>query len=354
MPTSMSDTVIPVADPSRLMGFFIDHIRDEHGIVFDEADDGSRIFRQDEFGLRFHVLPSGLQVRIEGPNPGVLIFFKEEIVSHVAELDPTAAANIRWSGETAVAGALPSNFKVLEVTASREVFAGMQRVTLVHDDVVSLADGGIHLRLMLPLEPGRVPVWPRMAENGVPVWPGGADKLHARMITLRHVRPSEGEVDIDIVRHAGGLISDWAQQAREGQRVGVMGPAGKVTLPVFDGLFLAADGTGLPALARLLESLPAAATGDVVVAFPPDADATDYLPQTPLRVHKIAPDRFEGEVVQRAAALTARGRTGYAFFAGEFQNAQDLRAHFKAELGLDKTTQISAAYWRRGVPGYGS
>ncbi|MEM9439912.1 MAG: siderophore-interacting protein, partial [Pseudomonadota bacterium] len=219
-----SETIIPVSDPAAMMGMFIQHIKDDHGMEFDIADDGLHFLEHDGFGLAFKPEPQGLLVRIKGPNPGVLIFFKEEIVSHVAEVDQTAADNIRWSGETAEVGALPGNFKVLRVKSSRRIFSGMQRVTLTHEDVASLADHGIHLRLMMPLDAERTPIWPRMAENGTPRWPQGDDKLHARFITLRHVRPNEGEVDIDIALHDGGLISSWAEQAKDGQTVGVMGP----------------------------------------------------------------------------------------------------------------------------------
>ncbi|MEM8950061.1 MAG: siderophore-interacting protein [Pseudomonadota bacterium] len=349
-----SETIIPVSDPAAMMGMFIRHIKDDHGMEFDVAGDGSRFLEHDGFGLAFKPEPQGLLVRIKGPNPGVLIFFKEEIVGHVAEVDQSAANNIRWSGETSEVGSLPGNFKVLRVKSSRMIFSGMQRVTLTHEDVASMVDHGIHIRLMMPLDPTRTPVWPRMAENGIPRWPQGEDKLHARFITLRHVRLDDGEVDIDIALHEGGLISDWAEKAKDGETVGAMGPAGAARLPTSKGVFLAGDRTGLPAVARMMEIAEADATGHVVVAMPDDGDIEDYLPSSPFHVHGVPPKRFENQVVDMAREMTKPGETGFAFFAGEFQNAQDLRTHFKDTLGLDKTTQLSTAYWRRGVPGFGS
>jgi NADPH-dependent ferric siderophore reductase len=65
-----------------------------------------------------------------------------------------------------------------------------------------------------------------------------------------------------------------------------------------------------------------------------------------LRVHALPPAEFETAVLGHAQALTDDG-LGYAFFAGEFQNAQQLRGHFKSALGMDKTRQICTAYWRR-------
>ena len=54
--------------------------------------------------------------------------------------------------------------------------------------------------------------------------------------------------------HAGGLISAWAQMQDDAQEVGLMGPGGDEALPRNDGVVLAAELTGLPALARLIES----------------------------------------------------------------------------------------------------
>lgn len=81
-------------------------------------------------------------------------------------------------------------------------------------------------------------------------------------------------------------------------------------------------------------------------ALPRAVSYRDYLPQTKLRVHALPPTAFEAEVLGHAQALTNDG-LGYACFAGEFQNAQQLRGHFKTALGMGKTCQICTAYWRR-------
>ncbi|MEM9633662.1 MAG: siderophore-interacting protein [Pseudomonadota bacterium] len=350
----VTEATIPVSDPKATMSMFVSHLEEEHDIQAEVAEDGSKSFEQDGFSIKFKPLSQGLNVRIAGPNESVFIFFKEEIAEHVRELDPTAAANIRWSSENSREGALPPNFKVLTVKNSFELFNGMQRVTLVHEDVGCFASDDVHLKLMMPVDPARTAVWPTMAANGAPVWPGGVDKLHARFITLRHVRTQDGEVDIDIARHNNGLISNWACRAMPGQKVGVMGPAGAAVLRHSDNVFLAADGTGMAAVARLLESAHPNANGDVVVAAPGDYDISEYFPQTRFNLHSIAPEQFEKRILEMAQQLTASGKTSYAFFAGEFQNAQDMRKLFKSRLGLDKSSQMSVAYWRRGVPGHGS
>ncbi|MEM9631897.1 MAG: siderophore-interacting protein [Pseudomonadota bacterium] len=347
-----TETTIPVADPIKVMSVFVTHLEEEHDLQSEAAQDGSKFFEQNGFSIKFSPGSHGLNVRITGPSESIFVFFKEEIAEHVREMDPAAAAKIRWSGESAREGALPPNFKVLTIKGSYEVFRGLQRVTLVHDDVESFATNDLHVKLMLPLTPKQPPVWPKMAANGAPVWPDGEDKLHARFVTLRHVRPDDGEIDVDIAHHNNGLISNWALQAEPEQTVGVLGPAGVITLRQTKNLFLAADSTGIATVARLLEVLPDDASGNVVVAAPGGYDIREYFPATRLHLHSVDPDRFEREIVEKTRGLTSAGQTTYAFFAGEFQNAQDLRKLFKTRLKLDKSTQISTAYWRRGTPGY--
>ena len=347
MQKATAETTISLASPQALLSAFIDHMRDDHGMVFHVAEDGAHSFEND--GYRIEIQPKDLALRIllEAPSESDMRFSKEGIVHHVGEFDAIAAQSIRWKNERAEVGTTPENFRLLTVVKSELLFEGMQRVTLHYPDIAELQERGIHLRLILPNDTSRAPLWPLMGENGAPVWPTGDDTLHARYVTLKNIRPDLEEVDIDIVHHDNGPISHWAQNACTGQLVGAMGPTGKDHLPVAKSYFIAADGTGLPAVAQLLSQLPKDATGHVIVALPDAVKCADYLPQSGLTYHALRPHEFEGEILELARQLTLKGETGYAFFAGEFTNAQSLRGHFKKELGLDKTTQISAAYWRR-------
>ncbi|MBT0958560.1 siderophore-interacting protein [Alphaproteobacteria bacterium KMM 3653] len=343
-----AQTLIPMAAPQELLAQYLAHMEASHAMTFAEARDGSRWFAQDGYRIELLAQAASLRVRLEAPGQGAMGFAKEGLVHHIAEIDEGLADAIRWSGAAQPEGELPENFRELTVLDSRVLFEGMQRVTLRYPGIGALAERGVHLRLILPRDPARPATWPVMGRNGAPVWPKGENALHARYVTLKNIRAACEEVDIDIVRHGTGMISRWAQQAKPGAIVGAMGPIGKDSLPAAKEYFIASDGTGLPVVAQMLARLSPQASGDVVVAMPERVDPAGYFPPTPLRVHTVPPQRFEGEILALAQAATAAGRTGYGFFAGEFANAQALRGHFKTELGLDKTRQISAAYWRRG------
>ena len=103
----------------------------------------------------------------------------------------------------------------------------------------------------------------------------------------------------------------------------------------------------LPAVAQFLSRLPADAGGDVVVALPQTVNPWGYFPKSKLKMHVLSPHEFEARILEFARDLTKQGTTDYGFFAGEFANAQSVRGHFKKALKLDKTSQISTAYWRR-------
>ncbi|WP_406206231.1 siderophore-interacting protein [Kitasatospora sp. NBC_01560] len=64
----------------------------------------------------------------------------------------------------------------------------------------------------------------------------------SRAYTIRHHRPAEREVDIDMVLHGSGPLARWASVARPGDRARLGGPRGR--RPDVDGaahVLLAAD-----------------------------------------------------------------------------------------------------------------
>ena len=266
--------------------------------------------------------------------------------------DREAVHSLGWTGGIKV-GEMPSNFRIFRAVKRIAVYPGLIRVTLQGSDVEGFTRGGIHMRLMMPEARGREPVWPVIDENGRTIWPKGEDTLHARWVTVRHVRLDEREIDVDIAHHQGGLISDWASLDGDDQKVGVMGPASDEGLDFTKNVVLAADATGLPALARLIESVEGRVKGHLFAASPSQEILESYLPKSEMNVVAIDPDKFTEEVAERLRSCTNQP-VEYGWFAGEFSAAQAVRTVFKQTFGLDKHTQMSMAYWRRGLPGHES
>ncbi|MET1019677.1 MAG: siderophore-interacting protein, partial [Microterricola sp.] len=104
-----------------------------------------------------------------------------------------------------------------------------------------------------------------------------------RTYTIRAARPELREVDVDFVSHGlTGPATRWLADAAVGDALGLIGPdATSGAEP--DGyvwrpgnartLLLAADETAVPAVAVILEGLPADATGHVFLEVPSSGDA---------------------------------------------------------------------------------
>ncbi|MEM7741720.1 MAG: MFS transporter [Pseudomonadota bacterium] len=297
-------------------------------------------------------IDEGIEILIDTPTESYLTFIREEITDHLEDYDSAALRSMRWTGGIKV-GEMPSNFRILRAKERREIYPGLIRVTLEGIDVEAMAREGIHIRVMMPEERGREPVWPVIDENGRTVWPEGDDKLHSRTVTIRHIRVDDREIDIDIAHHEGGLISDWAAYQGDDQPVGIMGPVGDSGLEHNKNVILAADATGLPAIARLIESVEGRVSGHVFAAAPSQDALEAYLPKSELTVTAINPESFTEEIADLVKSCT-EDSVRYGWFAGEFNAAQAVRTVFKQTFGLDKYTQMSVAYWRTGTPGHQS
>ncbi|MEM7060216.1 MAG: MFS transporter [Pseudomonadota bacterium] len=348
---AVSTGVMPTADPKALMKF-CDEEFTEHGITCTWPEPG--LLRMEEMGCLVEMKEANgaVDVLVDTPSENFLIFIRDEIIEHVEEFEPKAVRAMRWTGGIKV-GEMPSNFRILRATKRREIFPGLIRVTLEGVDVQALTKDGIHIRVMMPEQRGRTPVWPVIAENGATSWPGGADKLHERFVTIREIRVDAREIDIDIAHHDGGLISDWAAYEGDEQQVGIMGPVGDPYLESTENVVLAADYTGLPALARLIESTGGQVTGHVFAAAPSQAALDAYMPKSEMTVTAVPPDEFTDQVADLVRSCTNQD-VSFGWFAGEFKAAQAVRTIFKMNFGLDKKTQMSVAYWREGSPGHSS
>lgn len=322
----------------------------EHGITGMTSGPGSLVMEQMGCRVELKAAGDGIDIRVETPTDNFMTFIRDEIVEHLAQVDPDAAAGLRWTGGLRV-GELPSNFRILRASKRQEIFPGLIRVTLAGIDVAALDGDGIHIKMMMPETRGRKPVWPVLAENGAIAWPEGEDRLHSRYVTIRSIRPAEREVDIDIAHHDGGLISTWAGLEGDEQEVGIMGPGGDPVLPATENVVLAADYTGLPALARLIESTGGKVTGHLFAAAPSQQALEAYLPPSSLSVTALPLQDFSGKAPELIRTCTDRN-VSYAWFAGEFNDAQTIRAIFKGHYGLAKGKQLSVSYWRSGEAGH--
>jgi NADPH-dependent ferric siderophore reductase len=293
----------------------------------------------------------------------------------------------------------PYDFFRVRVGAIADLTPSFRRFTFVGDDLEFYGDPGFDQRIKL--------VFPT-ADASLDDMPTGDDwyeqwrlqdeavRLPFRTYTTRAVRRERREVDVDMVAHdIVGPASAWIANARIGDEILILAPTtahGDVSFGIdfvppkrSDAILLAGDETAAPAIAVILEQLPAEAQGVVVLEVPHPEDLA-YLPAHPgFRVEAAArtgeDDRHAHLVtaVQTAAATLAPAGTGaeveeididtdilwevprtakggaalksaplYSWMAGEAGAIKSLRRHLVSELGVDRRAIAFMGYWRLG------
>lgn len=285
-----------------------------------------------------------------------------------------------------------------EVARITDLTPSFRRFTFTGDDLDEYGDPGFDQRIKV--------VFPRHGVS-LDTMPTGDDwyvqwreqepeERHPfRTYTTRAVRNELSEVDVDMVSHeVSGPASAWIRDARIGDEVMIAAPTihhGGAHLGVdfvppahTEQFLLVGDETAAPAIAVILEQLPAEARGIVVLEVPDDRDAA-YLPAHPgFRVY--AAGRGEGErhehllrvVEAHAGVLCPDGRGAeveevdieagllwevprsakggaalksaplYAWIAGEAGVVKQLRRHLVRDVGVDRRAVAFMGYWRLG------
>lgn len=242
------------------------------------------------------------------------------------------------------------------VVGSRLVTKGMRRVTLKGTDVAHFDNGqGLHVRVLIP-PAGRVPVWPHAAPDGRTIWPRGEDALTCRVYTIRSIDLEASTLDIDVVLHEDSHApgSDWVANAMPGERVGLMGPGGGRLNPA-DWYLFAGDETALPAIARMVESLPRDQRAIAIIEVANEGEQQPIVlpPQVELIwLHRNGAAPGSTTLLEDAIrALSWPQGRGVVMVGCEYGAARAIRTLLRKERGMDKKNCQVAAYWRRGSSG---
>lgn len=176
----------------------------------------------------------------------------------------------------------------------------------------------------------------------------------SRAYTIRHHRPADREVDIDVVLHGNGPAARWASVARPGDRARIAGPRGR--RPDFDGatrLLLAADESALPAALTILDQLPATVS---VFAWFEVAESTDALPLA-TRAELTTTWLPRGGTHPKGRLLTdallttdipADPAGSAAWIAGEATAVATVRRHLLTDRALPRDRVHAKGYWKHG------
>jgi NADPH-dependent ferric siderophore reductase len=256
----------------------------------------------------------------------------------------------------------PFAFFELQVVRTRRLGPTMLRITFGGDGMAGLRSGGRDqsFSLFLP-HPGQ----------SAPVLPTGADwfgryramdpsiRAVMRAYTVRAQR--KDELDVDFALHGdGGPASRWARAARPGDRVTLLGPAVADNKSVCfrppegtNWVLLSGDETALPAVAAILESLPAGTRAKVFLQVPEAGDVTELATGADaevtwlIRAHESR-HRADAAVDAVRSADLPGGRP-YAWIAGESGTVRALRRHLVRERDFPRGAVTFSGYWRLGA-----
>ncbi|WP_261570525.1 siderophore-interacting protein [Frankia gtarii] len=236
------------------------------------------------------------------------------------------------------------------------------RVTPLTDDMVTVTVGGPalagfaiprpaqHIKIFLPVDGQREPAIPSWGPDGRPVFPAKQPRPVVRTYTPRRFDPDAGELDIEMMLHAQGPAGRWAAGARPGDHLAIAGPGGGYEVPAgATHHLLAADETGLPALATILERLPPL-VAVTVLAEVRDAGRRRDLPagaaSTVTWLHRGT--RAAGEPLAESVATTALPAGTAAWVACEASAVRRIRRQL-LDAGLDRAQVSTRGYWRLGA-----
>jgi NADPH-dependent ferric siderophore reductase len=237
------------------------------------------------------------------------------------------------------------------VRSSHALTPRMRRVTLGGEGLDGFGSRDAadeRVKLLLSPSGDGGPVLPRIDERGYR-YPPGAERPVSRTFTVRRYDPVAAELVIDIARH-DGWAADWAARARAGEAVGIAGPTGGYGAASSEGRhLLAGDETALPAIATILERLPAAANAEVVVEIGERSAEQALTSRATVRSRWLVrdPGAPAGARLVRALCDLEWGREPpRVWAAGEALAMRAIRRHLRDELRLARDRYQVVGYWR--------
>ena len=306
----------------------------------------------------------------------------------------------------------PIPFRLFEVEVKRIVAISptYRRVTFTGELCADIADNrhDQRIKFLLPTESAGVDDFSLEPTTWYQRWRELPDekRMPMRTYTIREVRSALAEFDVDVALHGRlGPASSWALDAQPGDRIIVNAPCahypdvhGGVDWHAperVDRVLLAGDETAAPAIAGILERLPADASGVAVIEVPHADDAvvigskpdgielvvlarggatvgTLLEPELRSRAPRVLEEceliaraeriahatledvdidaglLWEVPVSESGGAALGDRAPFYAWLAGEASVIKKARRLLVSELGVDRRSVAFMGYWREG------
>lgn len=343
---------VALSDPEAIVRPVCEHMLEHGGAA--RMEGGVRILEFSGARARFSLTDDGTLVDVEASSLESLYFVRVAVASHILEFAEPAAPTIVWSGDGGEM-ARPPNFQILRITDVQDITPHMRRITFHGDNVARFAGmDALHLNVLCQHPDLAAPQWPTVGSNGLAQWEDPERRPSLRKYTVRSLDAATGSLDIDFVLHAdAGPGSAFAKTAQIGAEIGVIGPGGGGLVDA-DWYLFAGDETALPAIARMLERLPARARGKAFIEVADKAEVQQLKFQAGIELTWLCRDGAAAGTTAllidavRGSMPPDDGSSVYVWAGCEFATFRQIRSHCRTELRLKKDEHLVVSYWNRG------
>lgn len=245
---------------------------------------------------------------------------------------------------------------VAQVKSTESLTPHMIRIVLESDGLRGFPVGEFtdhYVKLQLP-PPGasyEAPFDPVLIRESL-----GKDQWHRqRTYTVREADPEAGTITIDFVTHGSGLAGPWAEAARPGDLIQLVGPGGAYSPdPEAAWHLLAGDEAAVPAIAAALTRVPDGVPCFVVLEVEDEDEqlgltaAEGIAPELELIwLHRDGAEHTaEPRILRAVESLDLPEGRGQAFVHGEAGMVREVRRHLVNERRMDVYDLSATGYWK--------
>ena len=231
--------------------------------------------------------------------------------------------------------------RMTQVDAIQDISPHMRRITLGGSDLndFPIEQESAHVKAIFP-----------QSKQGLPklgLYLGA--KKWMRSYTVRAFDQHTKKLTIDFaVNDHHGLATHWASDAQVGDYLGISGPGPtKHTNLNAPWHLMAADITGLPALAAILEKLPKKAQGYAFIQIPHKADMQTIKSPKGIKIQwLINSDIHKNRLLEALSNISWQDGSLAIFIATQSAHMKTLKAYVKKQPNYQKAYTYASGYWK--------
>lgn len=243
----------------------------------------------------------------------------------------------------------PYAFRLLRVLRRTRIAPRMMRITLGGEELAGFRSDAPDddTKMFFPSDPTSASWRPEIVEGRLVF---SSERPPARELTPRRYDPVAGELDYDFVLHGDGPAATWAASAQPGHVAGVGGPRrSRMVTGHVDWYLLAGDETGLPAIARRLEELPAGTRVIAIIEVDGPEAELEIGTRADADIVWLRRTGAADQLAQAIRDLDFPEGAVFAWAAGEAAEIRAVRRHLLDERRIPDTRMRMTGYWRRAI-----